>query len=169
MIILAKKYWYWVLILQYFFRYWYCFSIFRIWYWYWYFSILKAYWILVLLFCTGQCSAIILSKDIGKYALCVVWIFMKQTLVESILAFFSKLNHTQFFINCHLLNSQSTVVYSNKTLPWIIPSILLILCINFMLFSNKKYPHLKAMKITIPEDLIRGNTACWFLAKNLAF
>ena len=34
-----------------FFRYWYCFSIFQI--EYWYFSILKAYWILVLLFCTG--------------------------------------------------------------------------------------------------------------------
>ena len=41
-----------------FFRYWYWyyFSIFQIEYWYWYFSILKAYGILVLLFCTSQCS-----------------------------------------------------------------------------------------------------------------
>ena len=39
----------------------YCyFSTFQIEYWYWYFSILKQteYWILVLLFCTGQCIAV---------------------------------------------------------------------------------------------------------------
>ena len=48
-IILTRKYWYWILILQYFLdtdMYWYCLSIFQIEYWYWYFSILKAYWIL---------------------------------------------------------------------------------------------------------------------------
>ena len=53
-----------------FFRYWYwyCFSIFQIEYWYWYFSILKAYWILVLLFCTGQCSGQdILKEQVSFY------------------------------------------------------------------------------------------------------
>ena len=45
--------------------YWYCFSIFHIEYWNWYFSILKAYWILVLLFCTGQCSGVFAIEILG--------------------------------------------------------------------------------------------------------
>ena len=40
-----------------FFRFWYCFSIFQI--EYWYFSISKAYWTLVLLFSTSQCSNLV--------------------------------------------------------------------------------------------------------------
>ena len=57
-----KKYWYWILILQYFLDTDTASVFFQIEYWYWYFSILKACWILVLLFCTGQCSGSNWSK-----------------------------------------------------------------------------------------------------------
>ena len=66
-----------------FFRnwYWYCFSILQIEYWYWYFSILKAYWILVLLFCTGQCSGksyFLLCKNKGTEISEISEIFSKK-------------------------------------------------------------------------------------------